>query len=259
MILEAKYSQLQPTVSIYDTKIMNHMVFSMLNQKRTNVQVIYQNKKPLVKFGAFPEIVEQIDTESLTADKPNEDQPLSANPPRIEPVESISVEPENVTEDPTTDLHPRKRSRRDPRISHEIADETRSNPEPAMPVVPERPPVRVSRTHVSEATINFIYNPRETMYMPAPKTCEGSSNTPSNADVLKAAELLQQAAREGAAATEPNQERTHEVFSSPDSEELFEDNEVAVLMKRITALEEVKIFKDVQIASLMEEITHENQ
>ncbi|KAJ0604058.1 hypothetical protein HanHA300_Chr02g0045361 [Helianthus annuus] len=30
-------------------------------------------------------------------------------------------------------------------------------------------------------------------------------------------------------------------------------------MKRITALEEDKIFKDVQIASLLEEITHKNQ
>ncbi|MFS7913759.1 hypothetical protein Hanom_Chr02g00145451 [Helianthus anomalus] len=40
MILEAKYSQLQPTVRIYDTKIKNHMVFSMLNQKpRTDVRV----------------------------------------------------------------------------------------------------------------------------------------------------------------------------------------------------------------------------
>ncbi|MFS8001978.1 hypothetical protein Hanom_Chr13g01196671 [Helianthus anomalus] len=33
MILETKYHQLQPTVSIYDTKIMNHVAFSMLNQK----------------------------------------------------------------------------------------------------------------------------------------------------------------------------------------------------------------------------------
>ncbi|MFS7896497.1 hypothetical protein Hanom_Chr00s004871g01726161 [Helianthus anomalus] len=39
---------------------MNHMVFSMLNQVRIDVHVLYQNKKPLVKFGAFLEIVEQV-------------------------------------------------------------------------------------------------------------------------------------------------------------------------------------------------------
>ncbi|MFS8005882.1 hypothetical protein Hanom_Chr13g01242601 [Helianthus anomalus] len=60
------------------------------------------------------------------------------------------------------------------------------------------------------------------------------------------------AAREVAAATEPNQERIREASSSPDSEELFEDNDVSVLMMRITALEKDKIFKDVQMASLME-------
>ncbi|MFS7913761.1 hypothetical protein Hanom_Chr02g00145471 [Helianthus anomalus] len=97
------------------------------------------------------------------------------------------------------------------------------------------------------------------MYMPAPKAGEGSGSSPSNADVLKADELLQQVAREAEAATEIIPERTQETSSSHDSEELFEDNEVVVLMKRVTALEEDKIFKDVQIASLMEEITHKNQ
>ncbi|MFS7929796.1 hypothetical protein Hanom_Chr04g00336641 [Helianthus anomalus] len=215
IILEAKYSQLQPTVSIYDTKIMNHMVFSMLNQKRQDVQVTYQNRKPLAKFGAFYEIIGQVqapvnvvvadehdvqiidappdrtNTESLTADKPSEDQPLSVNLPRIEPVESVSAEPENVSEDPTTDLHPRKRNRRDPRISLEIVNETRSNPEPTMPVVSERPLVHVSGTPMSEAIIDFLLNPRAVMYVPGPKRGERSSSTPSNADVLKASELLQ--------------------------------------------------------------------
>ncbi|MFS7962228.1 hypothetical protein Hanom_Chr08g00724201 [Helianthus anomalus] len=78
------------------------------------------------------------------------------------------------------------------------------------------------------------------MFMPAPKTGEGSSS-------------------EGEAVIEPNQDRTQEAPSSPDSEELFEDNETAILMKRITALEEDKIFEDVQIASLIKEITHKNQ
>ncbi|KAF5782092.1 hypothetical protein HanRHA438_Chr11g0504271 [Helianthus annuus] len=174
MILEAKYSRLQPTVSIYDTKIMNHMVFSMLNQNpRTDVQVTYQNKKPLVKFGAFFEVVEQVPappvenvdligleseedvfderimddaevdvelnenvgnvetemiTESLIAEVPNVDEPSSVNPPRTELVEAVSAEPENITEDPTADLPPRKRSKKDPRISREINAETRINP-----------------------------------------------------------------------------------------------------------------------------------
>ncbi|MFS7938764.1 hypothetical protein Hanom_Chr05g00443611 [Helianthus anomalus] len=61
MILETKYPQLQPTVKIHDTKIMNHMVFSMLNQKsKDNVRVKYENKKPLVKFGVFSEITEEV-------------------------------------------------------------------------------------------------------------------------------------------------------------------------------------------------------
>ncbi|KAM0041766.1 hypothetical protein Hdeb2414_s0011g00370131 [Helianthus debilis subsp. tardiflorus] len=171
----------------------------------------------------------------------------------------VSAEPENVAEDPTADLHPRKRSKRDPRISRENNTETRTSQESTMPVISEQPPTQVMGTPVSEAIIDFILNERVAMYMLAPKTGEGSSSGPSNADVLKATELLQEAAREAEAAAEPNQDRTQEASSSPDSEELFEDNETTILMKRITALEEDKIFKDVQIASLIEEITHKNQ
>ncbi|MFS7967194.1 hypothetical protein Hanom_Chr09g00782951 [Helianthus anomalus] len=40
---------------------------------------------------------------------------------------------------------------------------------------------------------------------------------------------------------------------------MFGDVDVGVWMKRITALEEDKISKDVQIASLLEKITHKNQ
>ncbi|KAM0056900.1 hypothetical protein Hdeb2414_s0006g00223831 [Helianthus debilis subsp. tardiflorus] len=125
-----------------------------------------------------------------------------------------------------------------------------------MQVISERPP---SGTPVSDAIVSFILNPREAMYMSAPKTGEGSSIGSSNANVLRAAELLQQAARESEVAAEPNQDKTQGASKSPNSEELFKDNETTILMKRITALEEDKIFKDVQIASLMEEITHKNQ
>ncbi|KAF5804867.1 hypothetical protein HanRHA438_Chr05g0212141 [Helianthus annuus] len=210
MILEVKYSQLQLTVSIYDTKIMNHMVFPMLNQKpRTYVQVTYQNRKPLVKFGSFSEVLEHVQapvnaavadehdvqiidaplgssepienvdlteveseednvfdermiddveldaelnenvgsvetkmvTESLTAEVPNIDKPSSVSPPRTESVDTVSAKPENIIEDPTADLLPRKPSRRDLRISREIDVETRSNPESTMPVISERPPI----------------------------------------------------------------------------------------------------------------------
>ncbi|KAJ0793302.1 hypothetical protein HanOQP8_Chr01g0028081 [Helianthus annuus] len=169
----------------------------------------------------FGEIKVEINTESLTADKPLEDQPLSVNPAHTKTVESISAEPENVTEDPTADLHPRNRSRRDPRISREPADLTSTNPEPTMSVVAEQPIVHGSGTPMSDAMIDFLLNPRAAMYMHVPKAGEGSSNTPSNVDVLKAAELLQQATKEDATATEPNQERTHEASNSPDSGELF--------------------------------------
>ncbi|MFS7896496.1 hypothetical protein Hanom_Chr00s004871g01726151 [Helianthus anomalus] len=60
-----------------------------------------------------------------------------------------------------------------------------------MPVVAEQPFVRGFGTPMSDAMIEFLSNPRAAMHMPAPKTGEGSSNTPSDADVLKAAELLQ--------------------------------------------------------------------
>ena len=57
LILETKYPKLPVTVKTFDMKIMNHMVFSMLNQKsRENVGVRYQNLKALEKFGIFAEI-----------------------------------------------------------------------------------------------------------------------------------------------------------------------------------------------------------
>ncbi|KAM0021783.1 hypothetical protein Hdeb2414_s0024g00654751 [Helianthus debilis subsp. tardiflorus] len=45
---------------------MNHMVFSVLNQKsRENVKVKYQNKKPLIKFRVFSEITEEVPPGSI--------------------------------------------------------------------------------------------------------------------------------------------------------------------------------------------------
>ncbi|MFS7993368.1 hypothetical protein Hanom_Chr12g01093221 [Helianthus anomalus] len=92
MILEAKYSQLQPTMSIYDTKIMNHMVLSMLDQKRQDVQVTYQNRKPLAKFGEFSKIVEQVQ-EPVNATVVNEHdvQIIDAPPGSSEPIENVDL------------------------------------------------------------------------------------------------------------------------------------------------------------------------
>ncbi|MFS7953519.1 hypothetical protein Hanom_Chr07g00619641 [Helianthus anomalus] len=318
MILETKYPKLQATVKIYDTKIMNQMVFSMLNQKsRENVKVKYENKKPLIKFGVFSEPapmnstmvdehdvviiqappgsnepVENVDftgveseedetddkmiddtevsenvgegeaevnTGSLTAETQNVEEPVSVNPPHTEPVAISTVETEDADEDPTADLPPRKRSRKDPRTSRDDNSETRTTTESTFPVTSARPPIHYTPSPLSPAIIDFIQNERVAMFIPAPKPGEGSSNSPSDADVVRAAELLQAVAREVEAAARPSQEETHEASSSSDSDDLFEENETTILMRRITVLEEDKIFKDAQIASLMEEVVVKNQ
>ncbi|KAF5772641.1 hypothetical protein HanXRQr2_Chr13g0579571 [Helianthus annuus] len=99
--LDAKYSQLQQTVSIYDTKMMNHMVFGLIKQVRTDVQVLYQNKKPLEKFGSFHDIVEPIPAPIISVAEEHDVQIIDA-PSRVEePVENIDLtevesEKENV-------------------------------------------------------------------------------------------------------------------------------------------------------------------
>ncbi|KAJ0796049.1 hypothetical protein HanPI659440_Chr04g0157671 [Helianthus annuus] len=60
MILEKKYPKLPVTVKTYDVKMMNHLVFTWINQKsRENDGIKYQNKRNLEKFGAFSEIQEE--------------------------------------------------------------------------------------------------------------------------------------------------------------------------------------------------------
>ncbi|KAM0031313.1 hypothetical protein Hdeb2414_s0017g00507411 [Helianthus debilis subsp. tardiflorus] len=100
------------------------------------------------------------------------------------------------------------------------------------------------------------------MYMPAPKPGEGSSSGPSGADVLRAAEVLPAAIVQVEAAAKLKQvatPETDETAESSDSEDLFEENETTILMQRISTLEEDKIFKDAQIASLIEELVVKNQ
>ncbi|MFS7905067.1 hypothetical protein Hanom_Chr01g00043411 [Helianthus anomalus] len=160
---------------------------------------------------------------------------------------------------PTTDLHPRKRSRRDTRISREITDASSSTTEAKIPEVNASNSVSTTGIPVRDLMIEFLTNPKAAMYMHVPKTSERSSNGPSKAEVLRATTLLEQVVRESAATTEPAQEKAHEPASSPDSENLFGDVDIGALVKRITVLEEDKIFKDVEIASLLGEITHQTQ
>ncbi|KAJ0694768.1 hypothetical protein HanPI659440_Chr15g0612571 [Helianthus annuus] len=88
MILNAKYPSLQQTVSIYDTKMMNHTVFGLIKQVRKDVQVLYENKRPLERFGAFPKIIDA---------PPRVEEPVE-NTDLIE-VESEEENVENVFED----------------------------------------------------------------------------------------------------------------------------------------------------------------
>ncbi|KAJ0805485.1 hypothetical protein HanPI659440_Chr02g0050551 [Helianthus annuus] len=162
-------------------------------------------------------------------------------------------------EDPTSDLHPKKHSTRDHRISCEMTRVSNISPEVDITVVTESQPMNTTGIAVSDVFIQFLTNPKSTMFWPPTKTGEGSSNTPSDAEVLKAASLLEQVVKDHLGVDKPDQEKVHEPASSPDSEDLFGDIDVGVLMKRITSLKKDKIFKDVQIASLLEEITHKIQ
>ncbi|MFS7963929.1 hypothetical protein Hanom_Chr08g00744131 [Helianthus anomalus] len=93
---------MQQTVSIYDTKMMNHMVFALIKQVRTDVQVLYQNKKPLENFGVLPEIVEQVPAPVNASVAEEHGVEITDAPPRVEePVENIDLtevdsEEENV-------------------------------------------------------------------------------------------------------------------------------------------------------------------
>ncbi|MFS8009309.1 hypothetical protein Hanom_Chr14g01283211 [Helianthus anomalus] len=244
MILETKYPKLPVTVKTYDVKIMNHLVFSMLNQKsRKNVGVKYQNKNPLEKFGVFSEIPEEVPAQiNATVDDEHDVEIIEAPARMIEPVENVDltgieseedevddrtvddtevnenvdevsvsqphVEPVAITiadaevteEDPTADLPPRKRSKSDQRIGGEDNTEVRTTTESTMPVITTRPSIHYKPSELSPPIIDFLSNERALMYIPVPKPGEGSSSGPSDADVVRAAALLQAAAREVEAA-----------------------------------------------------------
>ncbi|MFS7912744.1 hypothetical protein Hanom_Chr02g00133471 [Helianthus anomalus] len=183
---------------------MNHMVFSMLNQKsRENVGVKYENKKPSTKLGVFSGIIEEVPTQINATMVDEHDveiiqallEPVSVSPPHTELVTTSVAE-----EDATTDLPPRKRSKRDPRISGEENTELRTTTELTLPVTTARPSIHYTLSPLNPRIINFIQNERAEMYMPVPNSGEGSSSGPSDVDVIRATELLQAAAREVEAA-----------------------------------------------------------
>ncbi|MFS7938779.1 hypothetical protein Hanom_Chr05g00443781 [Helianthus anomalus] len=186
----------------------------------------------------------EVNAESLIAETHNVEEPVSVNLPHLELVEISTVETEDVDEDLAADLPPRKRSRKDPRISREDNTETRTTQEATLHVTSKRPQIQYTPSPLSPAIIEFMQHERATMSMPAPKSDEGSSSGPSDADVIRAAELLQVAAREVEAVAKPSQEGTHEASSSSNRDDLFKENETTILMRRIIVLEEDKIFKD---------------
>ncbi|MFS7936489.1 hypothetical protein Hanom_Chr05g00416191 [Helianthus anomalus] len=186
------------------------------------------------------EVETAIETESLATDRINENQMFSVNPLHIETFEQVSTGFDTLQEDPTADLHPRKQSRRDPRISREITGVSSSICEGNIPVVTAPHPLNATGTPVSDMFTEFLTNPKAAMYMPAAKASEGSSDTPSDDEVLKEASLLEQVVRESVATAEPAQEEVREPTSSPDSENLFGD-------------------VDVGIANFLEETTHKKK
>ncbi|KAF5772242.1 hypothetical protein HanRHA438_Chr13g0585381 [Helianthus annuus] len=200
MILEKKYPKLPVTVKTYDVKMMNHLVFTWINQRsRENVGIKYQNKRNLEKFGAFSEIqeeapakinaivaeehdvkiieapigvqepIENVDLtgieseedvaddrmiddeegddsvdesetetetlgEGLTVDNEEIGEPVHVSPPHVEPVSTTEVAVvDHSLEEPTTDLPPRKRSRRDPRLRGKVSVDVQTTPETSNP------------------------------------------------------------------------------------------------------------------------------
>ncbi|MFS7936962.1 hypothetical protein Hanom_Chr05g00421911 [Helianthus anomalus] len=319
MILEKKYPKLPVTVKTYDAKMMNHSVFTWINQKsRENVGVKYENKRALTKFGNFAEIQEAVPTqinaivaeehdveiveppvgtqepienvdltgieseEDVRDDRTMEDEEkdeyvheseteietmnenptaetILVSPPHVESITEATVD-DRLLEDPVADLQPRKRSRRDPRLSGEI--NVQVTPEISNPFDTSQPKINYTPSELNPKIIDFILDDRSAMYMPAPKPGEGSSSGPSDADVIRAAELLQAAAAQvemGAKSKQAEVFESAETVESSDSDDIFEENETTILMRRISTLEEDKIFKDAQIASLMEELVVKNQ
>ncbi|MFS7999188.1 hypothetical protein Hanom_Chr12g01163091 [Helianthus anomalus] len=200
--------------------------------------------------------------EGLTSETEEISEPVHVRPPHVEPIVTTEAVVDQSEDDSTVDPPPRKQSRRDPRLSGEVSVDVQTTPETSNLPSTSQPKINYTPSELNPKIVDFIFNERSTMYMPAPKPGEGSSNGPSEADVLRAAELLQVAAVQVKAAAKLKQIETPQTAAtaeSSDSEDLFEENDTTILMRRISTLEEDKIFKDAQIASLMEELVVKNQ
>ncbi|MFS8019547.1 hypothetical protein Hanom_Chr15g01405031 [Helianthus anomalus] len=93
MILEKKYPKLPVTVKTYDAKMMNHLVFTWINQKsRDNVGVKYENKRALEKFGFFAEIQETSPTQINAIVAEEHDVEIIEAPVGVqEPIENVDL------------------------------------------------------------------------------------------------------------------------------------------------------------------------
>ncbi|KAM0010656.1 hypothetical protein Hdeb2414_s0013g00403361 [Helianthus debilis subsp. tardiflorus] len=132
----------------------------------------------------------KVNTESLTAETQNVEEPVHVGPPHTEPVVISAAKAKDADDDRTADLPPRKRSKRDHRISCEDNTKSRTTTESTLPITTARPPIHYTPSPLSPAIIDFMQNKRAAIYIPAPKPGEGSSSGPSDADVVRAAELL---------------------------------------------------------------------
>ncbi|KAJ0695210.1 hypothetical protein HanPI659440_Chr15g0617611 [Helianthus annuus] len=285
MILEKKYPKLPVTVKTYDAKMMNHSVFTWINQKsRDKVEVKYENKRALTKFGAFAEIQEAAPTQinaivaeehdveiiespigvqepienvDLTGSESEEDvgddrmmedeeedehvdeseieietmdegltvETVHVSPPHVEPMSTTEATADDRSlEESIADLQPRKRSRRDPRLSGEVNIQVTS--ETSKPIDTSRPKINYTSSELNPKIIDFMLDERVAMYMPAPKPGEGSSSGPSDADVIRAADLLRAAAAQVETAAKSKQvetSETAEIADSSDSDDIFEE------------------------------------
>ncbi|KAJ0680621.1 hypothetical protein HanPI659440_Chr16g0626241 [Helianthus annuus] len=186
--------------------------------------------------------------EGLTEETEDVNEQVHMSPPHVEPdTTTETADADHSREDPTADLPPRKRSRRDPRISGEVNVEVQTTTETFTLAGTSQPKFNYIPSELNPKIIDFVLNERAAMYMPVPKPGEGWSCGPSEADVVRAAELLKAVASQVEAAAKLKQVAIPEIVEtaeSSDSEDLFEENETTILMRRISTLKEDKIFKD---------------
>ncbi|KAJ0633094.1 hypothetical protein HanRHA438_Chr17g0822201 [Helianthus annuus] len=169
--------------------------------------------------------------EGLTTETEEISEPVHVSPPHVESVSTTKAAVDHSLEEPTVDLPPRKGSRRDPRLSGEVNVQATS--ETSNPTGTLQPKISYTPSELDPRIVDFILNERSAMYMPAPKPGEGSSSGRSEADVLRAAELLQATSAQVEAAAKMKQVETPETAAtadSSDSEDLFEENETTILM-----------------------------